>query len=56
MLVIFNPVSVPCPPTKNPAHNEPGLLQNLVEAAGVEPCAKDTGNPELAQVIDKDEA
>jgi hypothetical protein len=30
-------VSVICPPTKNPAHNEPDLLNKVVEAAGVEP-------------------
>ena len=32
-------MTAPYPPTKNPAHNGPGLLQKLVEAAGVEPAS-----------------
>lgn len=38
-------VSVPCPPTKNPTHNEPDLLSKLVEAAGVEPVAIESETP-----------
>ena len=52
----MNSMAAVWPPIKNPAHNEPGLLQNLVEAAGVEPVATETEKPELAGVIDEGEA
>jgi DNA modification methylase len=55
-ITVHDLVSADCPPTKNPAHNEPGLLQKLVEAAGVEPVASEPGNQELAGVKDKGKA
>ena len=39
LITVRNLMSVYCPLTKNPAHNEPDLLIKLVEAAGVEPAS-----------------